>query len=157
MSRWLLRDIAHNILHLLRPSAVIPREGFEAEVVRRFSKPDSVRVNSVPLSVFSNLNSTRVVGPLLMSALGSNEWCQVKEKSRSRTPDPRDWRLQFNIRLHVRPPVIQEHGKELAGYATTKAIVRFATGKPVPMTLVKKLVRASLKAMKDKRSNCIKT
>jgi uncharacterized protein YdhG (YjbR/CyaY superfamily) len=54
-----------------------------------------------------------------------------------------------HIRLHVRPPVIQEHGKELAGYATTKAIIRFATDKPIPMTLVKKLVRASLKAMKD--------
>ena len=29
------------------------------------------------------------------------------------------------IRLHVRPPVIQEHSKELAGYLTTKAIVSF--------------------------------
>jgi uncharacterized protein YdhG (YjbR/CyaY superfamily) len=55
-----------------------------------------------------------------------------------------------HIRLHVRPPVIQEHRKELAGYATTKAIVSFPMGKPVPMTLVKKLVKASLKAMKDK-------
>jgi uncharacterized protein YdhG (YjbR/CyaY superfamily) len=55
-----------------------------------------------------------------------------------------------HIRLHVRPSVIQEHRKELAGYATTKAIVSFPMGKPVPMTLVKKLVKASLKAMKDK-------
>jgi uncharacterized protein YdhG (YjbR/CyaY superfamily) len=55
-----------------------------------------------------------------------------------------------HVRLHVRPPVIQEHRKELAGYATTKAIVSFPMGKPVPMTLVKKLVKASLKAMKDK-------
>ena len=54
------------------------------------------------------------------------------------------------LRLHVRPPVIQKHRKELAGYATTKAIVSFPVGKPVPMTLVKKLVKASLKAMKDK-------
>jgi uncharacterized protein YdhG (YjbR/CyaY superfamily) len=53
-------------------------------------------------------------------------------------------------RLHVPPSVIQEHRKELAGYATTKAIVSFPKGKPVPMTLVKKLVRANLKAMKDK-------
>jgi hypothetical protein len=45
--------------------------------------PDSVRVNSVPASIFSSLNSTRVVGSLEMSALGSNEWCQVKGKSRS--------------------------------------------------------------------------
>jgi len=55
-----------------------------------------------------------------------------------------------HIRLHVPPPVIQEHRKELAGYATTKAVVSFPMGKPVPTTLVKKLVKASLKAMKDK-------
>ncbi|MGB6385037.1 MAG: DUF1801 domain-containing protein [Terriglobales bacterium] len=62
-----------------------------------------------------------------------------------------------HIRLHVRPPVIQEHKKELAGFATTKAIVSFPMDKPVPLTLVKKLVKASLKAMKDKRINRIKT
>ena len=55
-----------------------------------------------------------------------------------------------HVRLHVPPSVIQKHRKELAGYATTKAIVTFPKGKPVPTTLVKKLVRASLKAMKAK-------
>jgi uncharacterized protein YdhG (YjbR/CyaY superfamily) len=55
-----------------------------------------------------------------------------------------------HIRLHVRPPVIQKHKKELADYATTKAIVSFPTGKAVPTTLVKKLVKASVKVMKDK-------
>lgn len=55
-----------------------------------------------------------------------------------------------HIRLHVPPPVIQEHRKELAGYVTTKAIVSFTLGKPAPMRLVKKLVNASLKVMKDK-------
>ena len=54
-----------------------------------------------------------------------------------------------NIRLHVVPSVIQAHRKELAGYATTKAIVSFPMGKPVPIALVKKLVKASLRAMKD--------
>ena len=54
-----------------------------------------------------------------------------------------------HIRLHLRPPVVEEHREELAGYATTKAIVSLPTGKPVPTTLVKKLVKASLKAMKD--------
>jgi uncharacterized protein YdhG (YjbR/CyaY superfamily) len=54
------------------------------------------------------------------------------------------------IRLHVPPSVIQGHRKELAGYATMKAIVSFPMDKPVPMTLVKNLVKASLKAMKDK-------
>ncbi|HKN59900.1 MAG TPA: DUF1801 domain-containing protein [Candidatus Acidoferrales bacterium] len=55
-----------------------------------------------------------------------------------------------HTRLHVPPSVIQEHRKELAGYATTKAIVSFPVGKSASTTLVKKLVKASLKAMKDK-------
>jgi uncharacterized protein YdhG (YjbR/CyaY superfamily) len=54
------------------------------------------------------------------------------------------------VRLHVRPPVIQDHERELAGYSTTKAIVSFPAGEEVPTDLVKKLVRASLKAMKEK-------
>jgi uncharacterized protein YdhG (YjbR/CyaY superfamily) len=44
--------------------------------------------------------------------------------------------------------VIEEHKKELAGYATTKAIVSLPVDKEVPIALVKKLVKASLKAMK---------
>ena len=52
------------------------------------------------------------------------------------------------VRLHLRPPVIEEHKKELAGYATTKAIVSLPVDKEVPIALVKKLVKASLKAMK---------
>jgi len=63
-----------------------------------------------------------------------------------------------HVRLHVPPPsVIEAHRKELAGYATTKAIISFPTGKPVPLALVKKLVKASLKAMKDKDINRVKT
>jgi uncharacterized protein YdhG (YjbR/CyaY superfamily) len=55
------------------------------------------------------------------------------------------------IRLHVRPPVIQEHSKELANYLTTKAIVSFLMDTRIPVTLVKKLVKASLKTMRDKK------
>lgn len=55
-----------------------------------------------------------------------------------------------HVRLHVRPPVIQDHKKELAGYPTTKAIVSFPIDKPIPARLVKKLVKASVKEMKDK-------
>jgi uncharacterized protein YdhG (YjbR/CyaY superfamily) len=54
------------------------------------------------------------------------------------------------LRLHVRPPVLQDHREEVAGYPTTKAIVSFPVGEPVPRRLVKKLVKASLTAMKDK-------
>ena len=54
------------------------------------------------------------------------------------------------IRLHLRPPVIQDYKKELAGYATTKGILSFPAGGEIPIALVKKLVKASLKVMKDK-------
>ena len=54
------------------------------------------------------------------------------------------------IRLHVRPPVIENHKKELPGCTTTKAIVSFPADSPISMALVKKLVKASLKVMKDK-------
>ena len=64
---------------------------------------------------------------------------------------------QPHIRLHVPQSVIEAHRAELAGYATTKAIISFPKGKPVPVTLVKKLVKASLKAMKEKSNNRVKT
>ena len=55
-----------------------------------------------------------------------------------------------NVRLHVRPPVIEEHKNDLVGCVTTKSIVTFPKGKDIPMPLVKKLVKASIKVMKDK-------
>lgn len=53
------------------------------------------------------------------------------------------------IRLHLRPPVIQDHKKELAGCVSTKGIVSFPADTPISMPLVKKLVKASVKVMKD--------
>jgi uncharacterized protein YdhG (YjbR/CyaY superfamily) len=55
-----------------------------------------------------------------------------------------------NIRLHVRPPVIQNHKKELADFVTMKAVVAFPPEKAIPMALAKKLVKASIKVMKDR-------
>ena len=55
-----------------------------------------------------------------------------------------------HIRLHVRPPVIRNHKKELAGYTTTIAVVCFPMDKPIPIALAKKLVKASVKEMKAK-------
>jgi uncharacterized protein YdhG (YjbR/CyaY superfamily) len=57
---------------------------------------------------------------------------------------------QPNIRLHLRPPVIKDHKKELGGCATTKAIVGFPADRAISMALVQKLVKASIKVMKDK-------
>jgi uncharacterized protein YdhG (YjbR/CyaY superfamily) len=54
------------------------------------------------------------------------------------------------VRLHVRPPVIQDHQKELIGFSTTRSIVSFSGDQEIPVALVKKLVKASLKEMKRK-------
>ena len=55
------------------------------------------------------------------------------------------------VRLHVRPPVLEDNNKDLGDYATTKAIVSFPVDGAVPKALVKKLVKASVKAMKQKQ------
>src|SRR5207248_1345045 len=55
------------------------------------------------------------------------------------------------VRLHVRPPVLDDHKKTLGDYPTTKAIVSFPMDKPIPKALVKKLVKASIKVMKQSK------
>ncbi len=55
-----------------------------------------------------------------------------------------------DVRLHVRPPVLQDHKRELGGFAATRSMVRFPADKEIPADLVKKLVKASLKEMKGK-------
>jgi len=53
-----------------------------------------------------------------------------------------------SIRLLLRPPTIQDHEKELAGYKTTKAAVHLPLDNKIPVPLVKKLVKASVRIMK---------
>jgi len=50
-----------------------------------------------------------------------------------------------HIGLYIRPPVIEEHKNELAGYETTKSAVRFPLDKKIPALLIKKLVKARMK------------
>jgi len=54
------------------------------------------------------------------------------------------------VRLHLWPPVIKDHKKELTDHKTTTAILSFPLDKDIPTSLVKKLVKASLRAMKAK-------
>ncbi len=54
------------------------------------------------------------------------------------------------VRLHVRPPVIQDHKKELVGCLTSTGIVTFPENNKIPLKLIKKMVRASVKVMKAK-------
>jgi uncharacterized protein YdhG (YjbR/CyaY superfamily) len=56
------------------------------------------------------------------------------------------------VRIHIRPPVIEQHEKELSDYKTTKSIVSFPTDNELPQALIKKLVVASIKVMKDKKT-----
>ncbi|UFS63486.1 DUF1801 domain-containing protein [Sulfurimonas sp. HSL-3221] len=55
-----------------------------------------------------------------------------------------------HVRLHVRPPVLEEHQEELENYATTKSIISFPVDKAIPKALVEKLVKASIRVMKQK-------
>ena len=57
------------------------------------------------------------------------------------------------VRLHVRPPVLEDNTKHLGDYATTKAIISFPAAQAIPKVLVQKLVKASIKAMKQKKKS----
>ncbi|MDE1833673.1 MAG: DUF1801 domain-containing protein [Candidatus Micrarchaeota archaeon] len=50
-----------------------------------------------------------------------------------------------HIGLYLPPPIIAEHKKELKGYVTTKSAVHIPLDKPIPVALIKKLVRARLR------------
>lgn len=50
-----------------------------------------------------------------------------------------------HIGLYVRPPVIEEHKEDLAGYETTISAVHLPLDKGVPVALVKKLVKARMR------------
>jgi uncharacterized protein YdhG (YjbR/CyaY superfamily) len=54
------------------------------------------------------------------------------------------------IRLHLRPPVIQDHKQKLKGYGMSKGILSFPEEAEISPALVKKLVTASLNVMKGK-------
>jgi uncharacterized protein YdhG (YjbR/CyaY superfamily) len=53
--------------------------------------------------------------------------------------------LKANIGLYLRPPVIKEHMAELAEYVTTKSALQFSLDRPMPVHLIKKMVRAQMK------------
>lgn len=57
------------------------------------------------------------------------------------------------IRLHVRPPVLQNHSKEVSEYPVTKSIISFSENEKIPVGLVRKLVKASIVVMKQVKAN----
>jgi uncharacterized protein YdhG (YjbR/CyaY superfamily) len=50
-----------------------------------------------------------------------------------------------HIGFYLRPPVIEEHRKELADFATTKSAVHFPLDEKIPVSLVRRLVKARMK------------
>lgn len=55
-----------------------------------------------------------------------------------------------NLRLHIRPPVLENHKSETAGLKQTKSIIDFSIKNELPVILIKKLVQASIDVMKEK-------
>jgi len=53
-----------------------------------------------------------------------------------------------HIGLYLRPPIIEEHKKELAAYQTTKSAIHLPLDRKIPVPLIKKLVKARMKKNK---------
>ena len=58
--------------------------------------------------------------------------------------------MKDHIGLYVRPPVIAEHKDDLAGYETTKSAVHLPLDRKVPLSLIKKLVKAAMKKNEER-------
>ena len=54
------------------------------------------------------------------------------------------------VRLHVRPAALVQYKRMLKAYKLSVAVVYFPEDKPIPLPLVKKLVKASLVVMRKK-------
>jgi uncharacterized protein YdhG (YjbR/CyaY superfamily) len=61
-----------------------------------------------------------------------------------------------HVRLHVRPPVIKNHQKELKNFATTDSIISFPENDKLPVELIKQLVMDSIQVMKKKKAVTLK-
>jgi uncharacterized protein YdhG (YjbR/CyaY superfamily) len=49
------------------------------------------------------------------------------------------------VGLYLRPPIIENHQKELARYKTTKSAIHFPLNEKLPIVLIKKLIRSRMK------------
>lgn len=51
-----------------------------------------------------------------------------------------------HIGLYLLPPIIEEHVDELAGYETTKSALHLPLDRPIPVSLIKRLVGDAIKS-----------
>jgi uncharacterized protein YdhG (YjbR/CyaY superfamily) len=61
----------------------------------------------------------------------------------------RHWRN--HIGLYIPTPIVEEFKKQLSGYETAKATVRFPLDRKLPLALIRKLIRARLKKNETKK------
>ena len=55
-----------------------------------------------------------------------------------------------HIGLYLRPPTIADHRRELSAYSTTKSAIPLPIDEDVPVALIRRLVRASVRNMKQR-------
>lgn len=55
-----------------------------------------------------------------------------------------------HIGLYIPTPTVQEFKNELAGYHTGMATIQFPLNKKLPLTLIKKLIKARMKLNEEK-------
>lgn len=58
-----------------------------------------------------------------------------------------------HIGLYIPPPIIEQHKKELGGYKTAKATIQFPLDRKLPITLIKKLIKARVKYNEEKEKS----
>jgi uncharacterized protein YdhG (YjbR/CyaY superfamily) len=58
-----------------------------------------------------------------------------------------------HIGLYIPPPIIQNFAEELKEYSTSTATIQFPIDKKLPISLIKKLVRARVKYNQEKSKN----
>jgi uncharacterized protein YdhG (YjbR/CyaY superfamily) len=51
------------------------------------------------------------------------------------------WKEHFSL-YPITPPIVRAMGRDLAGYETSKGTMRFPLDRPVPVTLIRRLVKA---------------
>ena len=112
-------------------------------------------IENAPKDVQSKLNELReVIRDVAVEATERTDYFQIPGYSYSGYDYYSGMFVWFSyknssVRLHVIPPVIENHKKELAEYQLTNSIVSFKIDQKLPMTLIKKLVKESLKTMKE--------
>jgi uncharacterized protein YdhG (YjbR/CyaY superfamily) len=61
--------------------------------------------------------------------------------------------VRAGIGFYLRPPVIDEHLSELVRYRSTKSALQFPLDEPIPVALVKKLVKDAMRRHKTEEQN----